>query len=105
MKLIWSRRCPGGKTVVCCDENVAALYLEQVRSSLRASGYEVSHVVIPAGEGQKNLARAEELYGVFYDRGLRRGDTVVALGGGVIGVEYATIFSALDVSVALVESP
>jgi NAD(P) transhydrogenase len=25
--------------------------------------------------------------------------------GGVIGVEYATIFSALDVSVALVESP
>jgi 3-dehydroquinate synthase len=80
-----SRRCPGGKTVVCCDDNVAPLYLEQVRDSLHAAGYEVSHIVIPAGEAQKNLARAEELYGVLYDRGVRRGDTVVALGGGVIG--------------------
>src|SRR5450756_3172441 len=51
-----TRRCPGGKTVVCCDDNVALLYLEQARSSLRAAGYEVSHIVIPAGEAQKNLA-------------------------------------------------
>src|SRR5665647_1029579 len=75
-----ARRCPGGKTVVCCDENVAPLYLEQARSSLRAAGYEVSHIVIPAGEAQKNLARAEELYGVLYARGVRRVDPV--LGGG-----------------------
>ncbi len=80
-----SGRFPGGRTVVCCDENVAPLYLEEVRDSLHAAGYAVSHIVIPAGEAQKNLARAEELYGVLYDRGVRRGDTVVALGGGVIG--------------------
>jgi 3-dehydroquinate synthase len=80
-----ARSCLGGRAVVCCDENVAPLYLEPARSSLRAAGFEVSHIVIPAGEGQKNLARAEELYGVFYDRGMRRGDTVVALGGGVVG--------------------
>jgi NAD(P) transhydrogenase len=30
--------------------------------------------------------------------------SLTVVGGGVIGVEYATIFSALDVSVALVES-
>ncbi len=29
--------------------------------------------------------------------------SLTVVGGGVIGVEYATIFSALDVSVALVE--
>ena len=45
----------------------------------------MSHVVIPAGEAQKSLARAEELYGVLYDRGLRRGDALLALGGGVVG--------------------
>ena len=69
-----ARRCAGGRALVCCDENVAPLYLEEVRSSLEAAGYDVSHVVIPAGEGQKTLARAEELYGVLYDRGVRRGD-------------------------------
>ena len=34
----------------------------------------VSQVVIPAGESEKNLDRAAELYGVLYDRGIRRGD-------------------------------
>ncbi len=99
------RRCPGGKTVVCCDENVAALYLEQVRSSLRASGYEVSHIVIPAGEAQKDLARAEELYGVLYDRGLRRGDTVVALGGGVIGDLAGFVAATYQRGVRLAQVP
>jgi 3-dehydroquinate synthase len=81
---LWSR-APGGQAVVCCDENVAPLYLEQTRTSMVKAGYSVSHVVVPAGERQKNLARAEELYGVLYDRGVRRSDTVLALGGGVIG--------------------
>jgi 3-dehydroquinate synthase len=79
-----SRR-EGGKVVVCSDENVASLYLECVRASLAGSGFEVSSVVIPAGEQQKTLQRVQEFYGVLYDRRLRRSDTIVALGGGVIG--------------------
>ena len=71
--------------MVCCDENVAPLYLDRVRRSLRDADLEVSEVILPAGEREKSLARAEELYGVLYDRGLRRSDTLVALGGGVIG--------------------
>ena len=81
---LWAR-APGGQVVVCCDEHVAPLYLEQARAGLLAAGYAVSHVVVPAGERQKSLARAEELYGVLYDRGVRRSDTLLALGGGVIG--------------------
>ncbi|MCX6363778.1 MAG: 3-dehydroquinate synthase [Actinobacteria bacterium] len=100
-----SRRCPGGKTVVCCDENVAPLYLEKVRSSLRAAGYEVSHIVIPAGEAQKNLARAEELYGVLYDRGVRRGDTAVALGGGVTGDLAGFVAATYQRGVRLAQVP
>ncbi len=80
------RRATGdGQVVVCCDENVAPLYLDPVRADLRAAGLSVSQVILPAGEREKSLARAEELYGVLYDRGLRRSDTLVALGGGVIG--------------------
>src|SRR5665647_2300648 len=100
-----ARRCPGGKTVVCCDENVAPLYLEQARSSLRAAGYEVSHIVIPAGEAQKNLARAEELYGVLYDRGGRRGDTGVALGGGGIGDVAGFVAATFQRGARLVQAP
>ena len=100
-----SRGCPGGNTVVCCDENVAALYLEQVRASLEAAGYEVSSIVIPAGETQKNLARAEELYGVLYDRGVRRADTVVALGGGVIGDLAGFVAATYQRGVRFVQVP
>jgi 3-dehydroquinate synthase len=75
----------GGQIVVLCDENVAPLYLEPVRTSLLAAGLSASHVILPAGEREKNLARAEELYGVLYDRGVRRSDTLLTLGGGVIG--------------------
>jgi len=100
-----AHRCPGGKTVVCCDENVAPLYLEQARASLGAAGFEASNIVIPAGEGQKNLIRAEELYGVFYDRGVRRGDTVVALGGGVIGDLAGFVAATYQRGVRLVQVP
>ena len=80
------RRLRGdGQVVVVCDENVAPLYLEGARRSLRDAGLSVSHVILPAGEREKSLARAEELYGVLYDRGMRRTDTLLALGGGVIG--------------------
>ncbi len=74
-----------GQAVVCCDENVAPLFLDEVNASLRAAGFSVSQLVIPAGEREKSLARAEEVYGVLYDRGVRRSDTMVALGGGVMG--------------------
>jgi 3-dehydroquinate synthase len=81
----WRDRVGGGRVVVVSDANVAPLYLERCSGSLRAAGLEVSHVVIPAGESQKTLARAEELYGVLYDRHIGRQDSLVALGGGVIG--------------------
>jgi 3-dehydroquinate synthase len=80
------RRLRGaGRLVVVCDENVAPLYLDPARRSLREAGLRASHVILPAGEREKSLARAEELYGVLFDRGLRRADTLVALGGGVVG--------------------
>ena len=96
---------PGGHVVVCSDENVAPLYLDRVATGLRRAGYEVSQVVLPAGERQKSLARAEELYGVLYDRGLRRRDTVVALGGGVIGDLTGFVAATFQRGVRLVQVP
>lgn len=100
-----ARCCPGGRVVVCSDENVAPLYLHTASSSLRAAGYDVSYVVLPAGEREKTLRRAEELYGVLYDRGIRRSDTVVALGGGVIGDLTGFVAATYQRGVRFVQVP
>lgn len=81
----WRRCAPPGQAVVCSDENVAPLYLEQAVASLAGAGFAVSTFVLPAGERAKTLARVQELYDALYDRRLSRNDTLVALGGGVIG--------------------
>jgi len=77
--------CSGGAAIVVSDANVAPLYMAPVCAALRDAGCAATEVVLPAGEAQKCLARAEELFGVMYERHLTRADTVVALGGGVIG--------------------
>jgi 3-dehydroquinate synthase len=97
-------RAPG-KAVVCCDENVAPLYLDPSCASLRAAGFSVSQTVVPAGESEKNLDRAAEIYGVLYDRGVRRGDVLVALGGGVVGDLTGFVAATYLRGVGLVQAP
>jgi 3-dehydroquinate synthase len=100
------RRVRGaGQSVIVCDDNVAPLYLEKARHSLLAAGLVASQVILPAGEQEKNLARAEELYGVLYDRGVRRADTVVALGGGVIGDLAGFVAATFQRGVGFVQVP
>jgi 3-dehydroquinate synthase len=54
---------------------------------------------------QKSLARVEELYGVLYDRGVRRSDTLVALGGGVIGDLVGYVAATYQRGVHFVQVP
>ena len=93
------------EAVVCCDANVAPLYLEAVREAAGRAGCRVSQIVVPAGERQKSLARAEELYGVLYERGLRRNDTAIALGGGVVGDLFGFVAATYLRGVRLVQVP
>ncbi len=96
---------PGVQAVVCTDENVAPLYLDRVHVALREAGLLVSQLVVPAGEAEKNLDRAAEMYGVLYDRGIRRRDVVVALGGGVIGDLAGYVAATFLRGVGLVQVP
>ena len=41
--------------IVLTDSNVGPLYLEEAKSSLRAAGFRVSDIVVPAGEDSKSL--------------------------------------------------
>lgn len=75
----------GEKIAVVTDENVAKYHLGTVVKSLRESGFDVSSLILPAGEATKSLGTLPKLYSYFIESGLTRSDLVVALGGGVIG--------------------
>jgi 3-dehydroquinate synthase len=57
----------------------------RVRACLDDAGVAHETFVMGDGEGAKHLSTVEELCGRFARWGLRRGDAVVAFGGGVVG--------------------
>ena len=74
-----------GKVAVITDENVAPLYLEKVKKGLQDAGYGVEAMAIPAGEQSKTMSTLQEILSFLADKQFGREDTVVALGGGVVG--------------------
>ena len=65
----------GQRRFVVTDENVAALHTVEADAQC----------VIPAGEAEKTLARAEEVLRFLAASGAARDDLIVAVGGGVVG--------------------
>jgi 3-dehydroquinate synthase len=77
-------RVAGSHALVVTDAN-ALPHAEVVRDSLAHAGFRTAITVRPAGEGQKSLETARELYDVLIDLPADRRTLVVAVGGGVIG--------------------
>ena len=73
------------RLLLISDSNVAPLYLADAKASLKAAGFRVSEIVVPAGEDSKNVAVASEIWEAMAAVGLTRDCAVVALGGGVVG--------------------
>jgi 3-dehydroquinate synthase len=67
------------------DRPVAAHHLPAVRRALRAAGCSGSGLVLASGERQKSLAGYRRVLSRMLAAGVERTDTLVALGGGVIG--------------------
>ncbi len=74
-----------GKVLVVTDENVAPLYLARAYRSLKNAGFSVSTTAVPAGEGSKDIKYYVNLLNLLGEKGFSRSDTVIALGGGVVG--------------------
>jgi 3-dehydroquinate synthase len=53
--------------------------------SLRAAGLRAGRIVVPDGDGTKNLGQVARLYEACLDAGADRATILVALGGGMIG--------------------
>lgn len=93
------------RLLVITDDNVAPLYLDTVKGSLRAAGYRVSDIVVPAGEESKSLVVAGEIWEAMAGLSLGRDCAVVALGGGVVGDLAAFVASTYMRGVAVVQVP
>lgn len=82
-----SKCVPDRKTVICIvtDSNVSPLYAAEVRAQLEKCVDRVLIFEFAAGEQQKNLHTAEQLYSFLIENGIGRKDVLAALGGGVTG--------------------
>lgn len=85
---------------VVTDSNVAPLYLGTLVGSLKAAGFHVNSLSVPAGEASKTATMLSYLWEVMLQSGLTRTDAVVALGGGVVGdlagFAAATVLRGVD---------
>lgn len=76
---------PVKKAVIVSDDNVFALYGNQLKDSLCRAGIETAEFVFAHGEQSKNLATYQSLLTFACEQHLTRKDALVALGGGVVG--------------------
>jgi 3-dehydroquinate synthase len=87
------------------DSAVYPRYGRALVAQLRAAGYAVQRQVVPAGETSKNLAVVSQLYDWLIGGGIERRDTLLALGGGVVGDLSGFVAGTILRGVALVQLP
>jgi len=78
-------RLQGPRCAILADENVAPLFGERVRESLRRSGFSTELLTVAPGEEAKSMAQAAALCEKLSAAGLDRSSFLVSLGGGVVG--------------------
>ena len=73
------------RVVVIADRNSARAALKGAVSSLNQAGFQTSTILMPPGERQKSLSRAEAIHSAMLKMQIPRNAAVIALGGGVVG--------------------
>jgi len=93
------------RVVVITDTNVAPHYLKPLKQHLRHFQFDVSSIVIPPGERQKSLQRANSIFTELITSGVGRKSALLALGGGVIGDLVGFIAATYRRGVMLIQAP
>jgi shikimate kinase / 3-dehydroquinate synthase len=79
------RHVSGKRVAVVTNTTVAPLYLDRLQNALAASGKDVTAVILPDGEEEKNWASLMKVFDKLLAEKCDRKTTLIALGGGVIG--------------------
>ncbi|HEY8606940.1 MAG TPA: 3-dehydroquinate synthase [Noviherbaspirillum sp.] len=75
----------GQRAAIVTNTTVAPLYLDTLTRVLAGAGKQVTSIVLPDGEEEKNWASLMRVFDVLLAEKCDRKTTLVALGGGVIG--------------------
>ena len=67
------------------DKNVYGYYGELVETSFKKEGVKVEKYIIDPGEGSKNLEILGKIVSYMASKNITRSDSIIALGGGVVG--------------------
>jgi 3-dehydroquinate synthase len=94
-----------GKAFIITDANVRGLYAAILERGLADAGFKVTVLEIPAGEEQKTLATAGQLYQRLAESFAERTTLILALGGGVIGDLAGFVAATYMRGVPLVQVP
>ena len=93
------------RTVIVTDDTVADLHLETLTGGLDGAGIDHQQIIVPSGEASKDFAHLETLLDGLLEARVERGDTIVALGGGVVGDLAGFAASVLRRGVDVVQAP
>lgn len=94
-----------GKVAMISDADAFSRWGGPALRSLGDADLPWINVEVPPGERGKTLAHASELYGKLIEHGVGRGDTIVALGGGVVGDLAGFVAATYHRGLAFVQVP
>lgn len=75
----------GSRAAIVTNTTVGPLYLERLQQALLVAGKQITTVVLPDGEEEKNWENLMQVFNVLLQEKCDRKTTLIALGGGVIG--------------------
>ena len=73
------------KILIVSNPVIYKHYGETVQTSLSDAGFDVAHLILPAGERFKTANSLQKIYDAALEHRLERSSAIIALGGGVIG--------------------
>lgn len=100
----WWPEEAGGTAFVVVDSGVRD-HAAPVIASLAGRGLRIVEAVVASGEPSKSFTEFERLTRLAADSGIRRSDTVVAIGGGVVGDLAGFVAASYQRGVRLVHVP
>ena len=73
------------RIVIITDKTVSSLHLAPLRASLDGAGIQNDVIVVSPGEATKTFTELQDVLNCLLDLRVERKDTILALGGGVVG--------------------
>ena len=90
---------------IITDKNVADNHLKAVSESLQSEHVQFEVFTVPTGEGAKNFLTFEDLCERILSHRFERNDTIIALGGGVIGDLSGFVASVIKRGMNFIQVP